>query len=141
MLKILLRLAERARENFIFIARIYVVILTYFGSRHLTRIWSSHLCWIWAKTKKFTRKKMICSKTFYFSKFPTLNLKNLASFSSKFVTKIDLVLLHSLLETLTYHVCSFSLDLNKKTLWILKENTRYVCWKFDSLSSGLRTQV
>ena len=84
-----------------------IVILKYFGSRHLTRLWYSHICWIWTKIKKFMRKKMICSKTFYCSTFPALKLKSFASFSSKFVTRIDLLLLHILLETLISHTRDF----------------------------------
>ena len=68
--------------NFSFVAKICMVILIHYGSRHLTRFWSSHVCWIWSKTKKFVRKKMISFKMFYCSKFPALNLKSFASFSS-----------------------------------------------------------
>ena len=39
-------------------------VLTYCGSKHLTRLWSWPIYLIWAKPKRFKRKKTICSKMF-----------------------------------------------------------------------------
>ena len=39
------------------------LILTYFCLSHLIEPWSSYICWIWAKTKRFERKKMSFPQT------------------------------------------------------------------------------
>ena len=76
-------------------------VLTYCGSKHLTRLWSLPVCWIWAKSKRFTRKKTICSKTLDYSQVPVVNTESLVSFSLKLLPMIDIRLLYMLLETLT----------------------------------------
>ena len=80
-------------------------VLTYCDSKHLTRLWSFLVYWIWVKPKRFTRKKLICSKTFDYSQVLVLNTESLVSFSSKFLPMIDIRLLYMLLEILTKHAC------------------------------------